>query len=97
MINHTKLYFELISAGIETNGCNELGIVWDDDNNDISKRPDVAAIIKAHDPTPLPPAPTLEEQMAILKEQNTLLIKAVDRSKLTAAEVAVLTKVEAVK
>jgi hypothetical protein len=98
MINTTKLSNELRAAGITTHGnCNSNGVVWDDDNNDISKRPDVAAIIKAHDPTPLPPAPALEEQIAELKAQNALLIKAVDKSKLTAAEVTELTKVEAVK
>jgi hypothetical protein len=98
MINTTKLSNELRAAGITTHGnCNSNGVVWDDDNNEIQKRADVKAILAAHDPTPLPPPPTLEEQIAELKAQNALLIKAVDKSKLTAAEVTELTKVEAAK
>jgi hypothetical protein len=98
MINVIKLSNELRAAGITTHGnCNSNGVVWDDDNNDISKRPDVKAILTNHDPTPDPLPPTLEEQIVELKAQNTLLIKAVDRSKLTAGEVTALTKVEAVK
>jgi hypothetical protein len=80
MINVIKLSNELRAAGITTHGnCNSNGVVWDDDNNDISKRPDVKAILTNHDPTPDPLPPTLEEQIVELKAQNTLLIKAVDR------------------
>ncbi|MBU2051295.1 MAG: hypothetical protein KKH61_20300 [Gammaproteobacteria bacterium] len=55
MINSTKLAKELIAAGITAHGnCNSNGVVWDDDNNDISKRADVKAVLAAHDPTPEP-------------------------------------------
>jgi hypothetical protein len=91
MINITKLSEELRAAGITTHGnCNSNGVVWDDNNNEIQDRPDVALIIANHDPAPDPLPPTLEEQIAELKAQNTLLIKAVDTSKLTAAEVTAL-------
>lgn len=56
MINPQKLTQELITAGITTHGnCNSRGVVWDDENNEIQDRPDVAAIIAAHDPTPILP------------------------------------------
>lgn len=51
MINPPKLSKELIAAGISTQGnCNSSGIVWDDNNNEIQTRPDVASIVAAHDP-----------------------------------------------
>lgn len=53
MINAQKLSQELVSAGITNHGnCNSNGVVWDDDNNEIQTRPDVAAIITAHTPGP---------------------------------------------
>ena len=76
MINITKLHKELINAGIKVNGCSVNGIVWDDDNNDISKRADVAAIIAAHDPTPEPLPPTLEEELIAIKAELAAIRKA---------------------
>jgi len=60
MINTSKLTSELQAVGIVTNGCNSDGIVWDKDNNEIQHRPDVEAVIAAHDPTPEPPPPYQE-------------------------------------
>lgn len=52
-INIGKLSKELVSAGITTHGnCNSNGVVWDDNNNEIQTRPDVAAIIANHNPGP---------------------------------------------
>ena len=50
MINSKKLSRELIDAGILGQGCNSNGIVWDMDGNEIQNRPDVIAVIAAHDP-----------------------------------------------
>jgi hypothetical protein len=98
MVNTLKLSKELVLAGITTHGnCDSNGIVWDDNNNDISKRPDVALIIANHDPTPDPLPPTPDERIAELEKQNAMLIKAVDTSKLTISEVAELTKAVAVE
>lgn len=52
MINVKKLTKELISAGISINGCNEFGIVWDTENNEIQDRADVAEVVALHNPTP---------------------------------------------
>lgn len=42
---------ELKAAGITTHGnCSDSGIVWDDDNNEIQDRPDVQAVLQAHNP-----------------------------------------------
>ena len=62
-INVSKLHKELENAGVETGGCNTNGIVWDKDNNEIQDRKDVKAVIKAHDPTPVP-VETFEEKIA---------------------------------
>jgi len=62
MINVEKLHKELINAGINISGCNENGIVWDKDNQEIQGRPDVKAVIKKHDPTPVPEE-TLDEKI----------------------------------
>jgi hypothetical protein len=53
MINLAKLHEELEAAGIRVAGCHSDGRVWDE-TGDIQDRPDVAAIIAAHDPTPEP-------------------------------------------
>lgn len=91
MINTAKLSGELKAAGITTHGnCNSNGIVWDDDNNEIQSRPDVAAVLAAHDPTPDAPAKTAEEQIAELQAQVAVLSKTADTSKLTSAEINIL-------
>lgn len=65
--NLSKLTLELRKAGITTHGnCgyNELGVVvWDDENNEIQDRPDVRAVLGAHDPTPDPEPPSLQERL----------------------------------
>ena len=64
MINVINLAQELRDAGITTHGnCNSNGVVWDDDNNEIQNRADVKAVLKAHDPTPIPEE-TFEEKVA---------------------------------
>ena len=50
MINVSKLHKELEDAGIQIQGCNSNGIVWDLSGNEIQDREDVAAIIAVHDP-----------------------------------------------
>ena len=62
-INIDNLVRELTEAGIETCGCNALGVVWDKDNKEIQDRPDVKAVIAVHDPTPIP-VETFEEKVA---------------------------------
>lgn len=50
-INVQKLSLELRAAGISTHGnCNSSGVVWDDDNNEIQNRSDVAALLANHNP-----------------------------------------------
>ena len=51
MINASGLSEELTAAGIQFSGCNSNGKVWDLENNEIQTRPDVAAIISAHNPS----------------------------------------------
>lgn len=60
--NIDKLFEELVTAGIKSSGCNEHGIVWDDNNKEIQDRPDVKAIIAKHDPAPIPEE-TLEQKI----------------------------------
>ena len=89
--NSFKLCSELRAAGITTHGnCNSIGVVWDDDNNEIQDRPDVAAILEAHDPTPDPEPKTDREVIAELQAQVAVLSKAADTSKLSIEEMATL-------
>ena len=60
-LNLRKLHKELEEAGIDINGCNSDGVVWDIENNEIQDREDVAAIITSHDPAP-DPAVVLREE-----------------------------------
>lgn len=53
MKNSGKLHGELLAAGIQISGCNSDGKVWDVGGNEIQDRQDVAAVIAAHDPTPV--------------------------------------------
>jgi hypothetical protein len=48
MVDATGLTQELQAAGIQIGGCNSLGEVWDMNNIHIESRPDVAAVIAAH-------------------------------------------------
>jgi len=74
MINIKKLNEELLSAGIDTVGCNGKGIVWADEWdgerwNEIQDRKDVKAVIEAHDPTP-EPEETLDEKIENLVDKK---------------------------
>jgi hypothetical protein len=72
MINSAKLSKELIAAGISTDGnCNSSGIVWDDNNNEIQDRKDVAAIIAEHDPTPVS-EPSVDKLGLLLKDKGVI-------------------------
>jgi hypothetical protein len=52
IVNAEKLYKELVDAGIDNGGVSSDGEVWDIDGvTEIQDRPDVAAVIDAHDPT----------------------------------------------
>lgn len=73
MINPTKLASELISAGIAISGCNDLGIVWDEQGQEIQTRADVAAIIQAHDPAPVITA-SLQERLEAAELMIDLLL-----------------------
>ena len=54
LINPTNLDRELKLAGIKTGGCNSNGIVWaEDGTTEIQDLPEVQAVKKAHDPTPI--------------------------------------------
>lgn len=73
MINTIKLSQELRDAGITTHGnCNSNGVVWDDSNNEIQDRPDVQAVIKKHDPTPIPVETEEEKIKRIVKKNFTV-------------------------
>lgn len=50
MIKIILLQEELKTAGIEFGGCSDGGVVWDKQGNEIQNRPDVAAVIAAHNP-----------------------------------------------
>lgn len=49
-INSMQLLKELEAAGIETNGCNSNGVVWDKDNREIQDLPEVKAVMVRHNP-----------------------------------------------
>lgn len=74
--NLFTLNMELRAAGITSHGnCNDEGIVWDDDNNEIQTRPDVIAILEAHNPDAIVPQPaTIEEQLEAVKLMIDLML-----------------------
>ena len=63
--NVSLLTQELRAAGICTAGdCSDTGWVWDDTGNRIETRPDVVAILAAHNPDATIPTPaTIEERL----------------------------------
>ncbi len=67
---------ELRAAGISTAGnCSDIGIVWSDDGKEIQTRPDVAAILAAHDPDViLPEPPTVDERLEALELVTDMLM-----------------------
>lgn len=73
MINTKQLTEELISAGIQTNGCNSNGVVWDKDNKEIQDRPDVKAIVIKHKPKEEPPQASIEEKLNVVFDEIKML------------------------
>jgi len=67
---------ELRAAGISTAGnCSDTGIVWDDNGKEIQTRPDVVAILAAHDPDAiLPEPPTVDERLEALELVTDMLM-----------------------
>ena len=74
--NIAVLTQELRAAGISIAGnCSDTGIVWGDDGKEIQTRPDVAAILAAHDPDALiPQPPTLDERLEALELVTDMLM-----------------------
>jgi hypothetical protein len=67
---------ELKAAGISTAGnCSDTGVVWSDDGKQIQTRPDVVAILEAHDPDAiLPQPPTFDERLEALELVTDMLM-----------------------
>lgn len=76
--NSLKLSQELIAAGISKDGnCGDDGVVFDDNGNQIQTRPDVVAILAAHDPNATIPTPaTIEERVEAVELMISLLLDA---------------------
>lgn len=93
-VNVTKLTQALLAAGIETNGCNSNGVVWDKLNNEIQKRGDVLAIINAYDPTETPTLSIYDQladiyqQLSDLQAQNDSLTRALVSAKVLTVDQA---------
>jgi hypothetical protein len=70
-----KLVKELNAAGIVFTSLDSNGIVrGPSETGFIHERPDVAAILAAHDPTPDPPPPTTEERLEAAELMIDLLL-----------------------
>jgi hypothetical protein len=67
---------ELRAAGISTAGnCSDTGVVWSDDGKEIQTRPDVTAILAAHNPDAiLPELPTFDERLKALELVTDMLM-----------------------
>ncbi len=65
-MNSQKLLTELLEVFPDVAGCNSQGEVWLVDGARIQDRPDVSAIIAAHDPTEIE-EPTSEERLTGLE------------------------------
>lgn len=76
--NLLKLSKELIAAGVCTDGnCGDDGVVFDDDGNQIQTRPDVVAILAAHNPDELVATPlTLEQRLEEAEKKINLLLSS---------------------
>lgn len=94
LINVSKLHNELIIQGIQINGCDSNGIVYDLSNREIQNRADVAMIIANHDPTPDPEPPSDKELILALQAQVAILTKTASKEGLTSEELATLGVVE---
>ena len=77
MIDINKLSNELQKAKIIFSGCNDAGVVWaEDGKTEIQKRPDVKAVIAAHDPTPEDIPPSIEERLIKAEAQLVAIRKS---------------------
>jgi hypothetical protein len=67
---------ELRAANISTAGnCSDIGIVWSDDGKEIQTRPDVVAILAAHNPDAiLIQPPTFDERLEALELVTDMLM-----------------------
>lgn len=74
--NVSLLTQELRAAGTCTAGdCSDAGWVWDDSGNRIETRPDVVAILAAHNPDAILPQPaTIEERLEAAELMIDLLL-----------------------
>lgn len=74
--NVSLLTEELRAAGICTAGnCSDTGLVWDDDGTRIETRPDVVAILAAHNPDAIVPTPaTIIERLEAAELMIDLLL-----------------------
>lgn len=80
MINLNNLTKELQDANIDFSGCNVNGIVWDlDGATEIQGRPDVAAVIKDHDPTPILDVTQSEELAKLLLDEGNITKEQYDK------------------
>lgn len=76
--NLPTLSKELITAGISKDGnCGDDGVVFDDDGNQIQTRPDVVAVLAAHDPDAIVATPlTLEQRLEEAEKKISLLLSS---------------------
>jgi hypothetical protein len=71
-----RLTAELLAAGVPITGCASDGRIGFRPEATAADRARAEAILAAHDPTPLPPAPSLESRVAALeRELSTLKAK----------------------
>lgn len=68
-INSGKLHAELEAAGIEISGCDSTGNVWNKEGKEIQDFKDVQAVIKKHDPMPIPVETEEERVIRIVKKK----------------------------
>ena len=77
MINSNKLHNELLAAGIEISGCDSDGRVIDKYGKEIQLKPNVLAVLEAHDPTP-EPIITIDQEITDIKLQIEALNSAIN-------------------
>ena len=76
-INSMQLLKELEAAGIETNGCNSNGKVWDKNNKEIQDLPIVMAVIEKHKPKD-DIQTTQEDRLLAIEKKLAELIEALN-------------------
>jgi len=67
-----RLIYELEKAHIQTSGCNDNGIVWDENHREIQTREDIQAIIANITPEEVIQEPTIEEQLFAIENDKSL-------------------------